>query len=269
MEDDAGRAMATVAQRAESLTRASGALVELVDGADMVFVAATGSVAAHLGERYPLAGSLTGLCIECGEVLSCDDAEKDPRVNAQAARHLGVGSMVCAPLIVHERAVGVLEVVSKRPHAFDARAGETLRLLTGAIAPRLGRARHDPLTGLGNPRELDERLVREVARAGRHGGTVTVMLVAVADGAPDDVLRFVGACLRDLRGAEAAYRAGPWEFALVLPDTDAAAAARLAWRLDETLSIDGRIAVEWSVAELEPGLSAAALLARAAAQVGA
>lgn len=267
MQLRAGREMASVANRAQYLTGAEGAGVELVEGSDMVLAAAIGSAALHLGVRFPRAGSLSGLCVERAEALCTHDAAADARVNADAARRMGITSMACVPVVVHDRAVGVLEVVSSRPRAFGDGVLETLAELSGLLAPQLALAVQDPLTALGLPRALEARLGEEVARVRRHGGTLSLLLLHVGHGAPDDVLRCVAACLRQLRGADVAFRAGADEFAIVLPDTDAGTASRLGWRVDETLSIDGRVTASWSVAELEPGMLAADLLARASAEL--
>lgn len=55
--------MNLVATRAQELTKADGAAVELADGAEMVYRAATGLAASHVGVRIQAAGSLSGLCV--------------------------------------------------------------------------------------------------------------------------------------------------------------------------------------------------------------
>jgi diguanylate cyclase (GGDEF)-like protein len=89
----------------------------------------------------------------------------------------------------------------------------------------------DPLTGLGNHRNFQERLQRELARAEEMRGLVSVCLIDIDDfkrindqhGHPtgDRVLAQVSTQLR--QGGEA-FRLGGDEFALLLPGADDAAA---------------------------------------------
>jgi diguanylate cyclase (GGDEF)-like protein len=97
----------------------------------------------------------------------------------------------------------------------------------------------DPLTGLYNRRYLNEFLPRELARSGRNGTPVAVMLIdldhfkrvndSFGHEAGDIVLTAIGALLREkVRGSDIACRYGGEEFALVLPETSEEPAARRA-----------------------------------------
>jgi diguanylate cyclase (GGDEF)-like protein len=98
----------------------------------------------------------------------------------------------------------------------------------------------DQLTGLANRRCIDETLSREWARADRHGGPLTLVMLDVdffkkyndlyGHQSGDECLRNVAQVL--LEGAQRANdlvaRYGGEEFLLILPDTDAVTAQRLA-----------------------------------------
>jgi diguanylate cyclase (GGDEF)-like protein len=105
-------------------------------------------------------------------------------------------------------------------------------------------ATRDPLTGLANRRVLDEALPRELARAGRTGAPVSVIVLDVdhfkevndrhGHQAGDAVLRRVGAALEsNTKGYDVAVRLGGDEFAILLPGCHACDAPAVAERLRE------------------------------------
>ena len=51
-----------------------------------------------LGLRLARKGSLSGLCVQTGDILRCEDSEIDPRVDREACRRVGLRSMVVTPL---------------------------------------------------------------------------------------------------------------------------------------------------------------------------
>lgn len=101
----------------------------------------------------------------------------------------------------------------------------------------------DPLTGLYNRRYLDETLTRELARAQREGGPLSLILIDIdrfkqindTHGHPagDEVLRTLAGLLREgARLEDIPCRYGGEEFLLVLPGMDLPAARQRAedWR---------------------------------------
>jgi diguanylate cyclase (GGDEF)-like protein len=90
-------------------------------------------------------------------------------------------------------------------------------------------ARHDPLTGLGNRRSLEEDLAVLHARSQRYGHRFAVAMCDIdrfkayndthGHQAGDQALRAVAATIaRELRGGDSVYRYGGEEFLLVLPE---------------------------------------------------
>lgn len=126
--------MTLVCVRTQSLTRATGATVEMHEGDDMVYRACTGSLATSLGLRLQAATSLSGLCVRTGEVLYCEDSETDARVNREACRKVGARSMICVPLSHQQKNVGVLKMVSTEANAFTEREVNLLRLIAGLLS---------------------------------------------------------------------------------------------------------------------------------------
>ena len=103
-------------------------------------------------------------------------------------------------------------------------------------------ARIDELTGLGNPRLLDERLGVEAARRARYGTPLSIVVMDL-DGLKQindqhghltgtAVLREVGeAVRREIRETDVAFRYGGDEFVVLLPHTGMADALAFADRL--------------------------------------
>ena len=90
-------------------------------------------------------------------------------------------------------------------------------------------ARHDPLTGLGNRRSLDEDLEVLHARSQRYGRRFALAMCDIdrfktyndthGHQAGDQALRVVAATIaQELRGGDSVYRYGGEEFLLVLPE---------------------------------------------------
>ena len=105
----------------------------------------------------------------------------------------------------------------------------------------------DPLTGLSNRRLFQETFEKELNRAKRYAQPLSLVSLdlrrfkEVNDqlGHPrgDDVLRAVASTLRkSLRTSDAAFRIGGDEFALLLPQTDAAQALALSKRISVVFS---------------------------------
>lgn len=115
-----------------------------------------------------------------------------------------------------------------------------------SVQQMLDRVFRDPLTGLWNRDKLESELEREKARAQRSGNPLSILLIdldhfkALNDRhghiAGDAALEyFAGLMARRLREIDVACRIGGEEFAVLLPETDAAGAAAAAEDLRRTL----------------------------------
>jgi diguanylate cyclase (GGDEF)-like protein len=284
---DLDAVLRVVVERAGTLTAATAAMVELVEGDELVYRAVSGTATPSLGLRLRRGASLSGRCVELGVPLCCDDAAVDPRVDQQACRRVGVRSMICVPLLHRGEALGVLKVASSSAHAFGPVDIETLKLLAAVIAAALHhaaqfeatryRSLHDPLTELPNRRALDEQLQRELERYRRHGTPLSIALLDL-DGfkgvndrwghrAGDEVLRRVAhELIRAIRSLDRCFRIGGDEFVLLLPDTPAAGAqvvvARCSAAIRGARLAEGSIGVSAGIAQAA-GESLEQLLERA------
>ncbi|MHB1928764.1 MAG: sensor domain-containing phosphodiesterase, partial [Acidimicrobiales bacterium] len=115
------------------MPKAEGSAVELCDGPTMTYVAAAGSLAGAVGLRLTAAASLSGLSVRLGTTMRCDDARSDPRVDREACERVGAISMICVPLGMADRPVGVLKVTSGDAGAFRDSDEEILTSLAGFV----------------------------------------------------------------------------------------------------------------------------------------
>ena len=132
--------MTLIAERAQKLTRARGAAIELIERDELVYRVGTGAASRHVGLRLAIASSLSGKCMQLNEVLLCDDTESDPRVNREACRKIGLRSMVVVPLYHNGGPVGVLKVLSTQANAFSERDAQALQLMAGLIGAAMSNA---------------------------------------------------------------------------------------------------------------------------------
>jgi len=146
---------------------------------------------------------------------------------------------------------------------------------------------HDALTGLPNRRLFDQTLESEWSRAQRNRRTLAVLIADIdcfkslndlyGHPAGDDCLARVAAAMNGAlrRAGEVLARYGGEEFVAIIPDTDAAGAARIAEAMrqavfalqivNEDSLVEPFVTASFGVAAVEPGdqLSPASLVAAA------
>ena len=110
-----------LAERAQYITGASGAAIALREGESMVCCASAGPSAPELGAHLQTDSGLSAESVRTRQILRCEDAENDPRVNRESCRTFGVASVVVMPLVRGEEVYGVFELLSGRPRAFEER----------------------------------------------------------------------------------------------------------------------------------------------------
>src|SRR5271169_840563 len=129
-------ALALVAQRIRSLTRADGTAIVLGDAREMACRASSGSAPPVGADLRPESG-LTGECVRTGVTVRCEDTEQDPRVNREACRSIHLRSAVIVPLFARGNISGLVEVFYAAPRAFDGRDVLTLRRMADLISATL------------------------------------------------------------------------------------------------------------------------------------
>ena len=138
-EIDLEPGISIIAEKAQTLTGATGAAIALRRGNEIVCRARTGRTAPDVGVRLQTDSGLSAECVRTGEVLLCDDAESNPRVDWATCRRMGVRSILVAPLRHYRRTLGVFEVLSSTPHAFDDSDVATMQFLSGMMVATISR----------------------------------------------------------------------------------------------------------------------------------
>jgi putative methionine-R-sulfoxide reductase with GAF domain len=138
-ELDLEPAISAITERAQHLTGATGAAIALRKGDEIVCRARAGRTAPDLGVRLQTDAGISAEAVRTGEVMLCNDAERNPRVDLASCRRLGVRSILVSPLRSYRRTLGVFEVLSSSPSAFDERDVATMQLLSSMMVAAISR----------------------------------------------------------------------------------------------------------------------------------
>ena len=137
---DLEAALQLLAERARYITGASGAAIALFEKDEMICRASAGPSAPELGAEVQVKSGLTGESVRTRQVLRCDDAETDSRVNRESCRALGIKSVMVVPLFREQEVIGVFELLADRSHAFEERDVTALERLAEMVQTGLEHA---------------------------------------------------------------------------------------------------------------------------------
>ena len=155
MELDA--ALQLLVERAQYITGATGTALALPQGMEMVCRASAGSCAPAVGARLQVQSGLTGESIVRRQLLRCDNAEADPRVNLEACRALGIASIVVLPLLRRNGEVrGLFELFSDHPYAFEERDLVSLERMADLTMTALDLAEQRQSAAPVRPQEVEK-----------------------------------------------------------------------------------------------------------------
>jgi diguanylate cyclase (GGDEF)-like protein len=208
-------------------------------------------------ERWEIRpGGVTDRAVSGGEIVFVNDTEKNTHFINPITSREGIRSLVCIPLKVQSRVVGILYLDDFVPREFDRERMRLLDVLASFAAMAIDNAQlhartrlmaiTDALTGLYNRRYFQQMFSRELSRAIRYGKPLSVIMMDVDNfkkfndtyGHPrgDKVLGAMGDILVEaLRSTDFAFRYGGEEFIVLLPETDFSSALHVAERLRESV----------------------------------
>lgn len=184
-----------------------------------------------------------------------------------------------------EFVVGVIGEVVRANNSLNAKletAEQRLADQAVEIEAYISRSLTDPLTGLPNRREFDERLEERMAGWNRRGEIFSLLMLDVdhfknlndqhGHLAGDQMLTKLGQALRSaLRRDDAVARYGGEEFAMILPGTSLDSAASAVPRIRDTVARAGvdhhgaqlKVTVSGGLATIQAGEAAISLIDRA------
>lgn len=182
---------------------------------------------------------VTGRCLDTGETVVVQDVQHEENYIEGVPKGR---SEMAVPLKAEGDVIGVLDVESTRPHAFDEESARTLSVIGQQVAAVIHTVRlhaetrklavTDSLTGLNNRRHFLRKLEEHVARADRYDEELALLLLdcdqlkVINDRhghhTGDRALVQVGELLRrTLRETDETARIGGDEFAALLLNADA------------------------------------------------
>lgn len=257
-----------VTQKSMPLTGADGAVIELAEGDFMVYRAASGIAESQLGLRISRHNSLSGMSVATQQIMRCDDAWQDARVDKAACERVGLRSMIVVPLTHQGDVIGVLKVLSKNPSAFTQADTTLLSMLSELVAACMFyaahydheqlfyRATHDDLTGLANRALFLDHLRTAIAQANRKKELAGIMMIdmnGLKNINDQHGHRFGDAALREFarrlkqnsRETDTVARFGGDEFGIVLTPIDNASNVemkrlRLTQNIEQPFQFEGR-----------------------------
>jgi putative methionine-R-sulfoxide reductase with GAF domain len=161
-----------LAERSQYITAATGAAIALRSGEEFVCRASAGGSAPDVGSLLQVDSGLSGESVRTKQTLRCDDASTDPRVNRESCEALGIASVVVMPLLHEDVVIGVFELFSDKPNAFEPRDLSAMERMAALVSAALEHAQ-------GTPRAQSEA---EVPAATQDERTAEPSVVAAAQG---------------------------------------------------------------------------------------
>ena len=204
---------------------------------------------ASKGGKLPTAEGVWGRVLMSGKTLVIGDVTKE---KGYAGFFEESRSRMCIPLVSFGQLLGVLTLDSAQTETFGSADQQTLEAVADICATAIQNAQHvervrqlayiDGLTGIFNRRFFELRISEEIERAKRFGAGMAVIMVDIDQFKRlndefghllgDEVLRQISSIFsQHLRKIDVVCRYGGEEFAILLSQTNAEHALRVAEKL--------------------------------------
>lgn len=194
-------------------------------------------------DRWRMSGkcdAITRQAMGDGNIRYISDLTREADNTDVNLLHEKIRAVVCVPLLLQNRPVGVLYLYDSEPRFIEERQLDLLAVLASFAVMSIDNASlhsrtklmaiTDALTGLHNNRYFQQVFPYELSRARRYAKPLSVIMADIDHfkrlndtyGHPkgDQVLASVGKVLSSsLRAADFSFRYGGEEFAIILPET--------------------------------------------------
>jgi diguanylate cyclase (GGDEF)-like protein len=198
---------------------------------------------------------IAGLVFETGRSLLVKNVDHDPRFTERQRARYKTKSLICVPLRIDQRKIGVINLTDKTGDGFDENDLKLVESVASHASVALDRTDYykmsedlrkisitDSLTDLYNRRFFQDRINEEIERSRRHGLPVSLIMLDIDNFkqyndtyghlAGDEALRLTAATIKNsVRNIDRVARYGGEEFAVILPMTEIAAARDIAERI--------------------------------------
>jgi phosphoserine phosphatase RsbU/P len=162
---DLDRVLTATTQAVKELLNASAASILTVDGDELTFQVSVGGPTAVAAKpfRVPLGQGIAGWVVEHKQPVLVNDAQNDPRFFGNMDKKTGflTEALIAVPLIVNERAIGVIEVFNK-PGGFTQSDVDLIATFSSSAAFAIENARLYQLAVDKGRMERELQMARQV-----------------------------------------------------------------------------------------------------------
>ena len=205
--------------------------------------------------RLKVGEGIAGLALRQGLPIAINDGAKNPQFKMLIPQDSAVRNLLCVPLILNNRKVGVINLTNKLTgNGFNDNDKVLVSTMAAQAAITIENARlynlaiFDGLTSLHVARYFHLFLDKEIQRCRRYGGQVSLVLADLdhfkqvndthGHQIGDLVLQRVSQVVRDAaRTIDVPARYGGEELAVILPETDLEGATTFAERLRKEVAV--------------------------------
>jgi GAF domain-containing protein len=136
---DLENALALVAERTASITKAAGAAVVLLRGDRVIYRAAVGTGTLEVGTAVSIDKTLSCPCLRTGEVVRCADVNAEFLLDSQECHQRGIAALIAVPIYHDGQIAGALEIYFAKANPIAEPQVHASQLMAGIVAEALAR----------------------------------------------------------------------------------------------------------------------------------